>query len=111
MRFIASTEFQDFEKLHCKRIGQIVGPVMLAEGVAALAIWWFSRTFFESTLSSMGVLLIAAIWLCTFTVQMPIHRRLEDGRDEALIAKLVQTNWFRTVAWTLRAIVAFALAV
>jgi hypothetical protein len=57
----------------------------------------------------IGVGLLAIIWLSTAALQVPIHRRLLDGYDEAAVARLVRSNWVRTLAWTARAYIALSL--
>jgi hypothetical protein len=55
----------------------------------------------------VGLALIAAIWLSTFFVQVPLHGRLaRDGHSAAVVDSLVRSNWIRTIAWTARAILA-----
>lgn len=47
----------------------------------------------------------------TVAVSVPCHRRLSAGYDAVVLARLVRTNWWRTAAWTLGAIVAAAMVV
>ena len=56
-----------------------------------------------------GVGLAALIWLMTWAVQVPAHRRLESGFDPMACRRLVRSNWARTIAWTLRGGVALAM--
>jgi hypothetical protein len=44
--------------------------------------------------------LIALVIVSTVVWQAPAHDRLAHGFDAAVHAKLVRTNWIRTVAWT-----------
>jgi hypothetical protein len=37
-------------------------------------------------------------------LQVPLHTRLARGFDPAAHRQLVRTNWLRTLAWTLRAL-------
>lgn len=59
----------------------------------------------------MGALLVAALWASTFLVQIPCHRALGRGWDEAIHRRLVRMNWLRTGLWTTRAGLALALLV
>jgi hypothetical protein len=52
----------------------------------------------------IGIGLILAIWLSTFFLQVPLHERLAQGFDAETHRSLVNTNWIRTAAWTLRAV-------
>ena len=57
----------------------------------------------------MGLGLLSAIWLSTAFIQVPLHRRLLEGYDRHTIEQLIHSNWFRTFAWTLRAVLALWL--
>ena len=57
----------------------------------------------------IGLLILGLIWVSTFAVQVPLHGKLAKGFDRAVWCRLVATNWLRTVAWTLRGIVAILL--
>ena len=56
------------------------------------------------TAAVIGMILLAIIWITTFGLSVPAHTRLADGFDPAAHARLVSTNWIRTVGWTLRAL-------
>ena len=54
--------------------------------------------------SAVAFFLVVLIWLSTFTLQVPIHKRLQSGKDKTLIRRLLKTNWIRTVAWSMKAV-------
>lgn len=102
-RYVDQTQFVDFQYHHMRSISYVVVPLMLVELV--LACW--SQTAFwgknEVYLISTASILLIVIWLVTFLVSSPIHSQLVTrGYDEKLIARLVNTNWIRTLAWSLR---------
>jgi hypothetical protein len=45
----------------------------------------------------------------TVGVSVPCHRRLSAGYDDAVLDRLVRTNWYRTVAWSAGGVVAAAM--
>jgi hypothetical protein len=53
--------------------------------------------------------LLAGIWASTFLLQVPCHLRLSAGWDAATHRFLVDSNWIRTIAWTLRLVLAVAM--
>jgi hypothetical protein len=57
----------------------------------------------------MNLALVLATWLSTVVLSVPLHNGLSEVRDSALIARLVATNWPRTILWSLRSIL-FAVA-
>lgn len=104
--------FGAFHRAHMERTGWVVAPLMLAElatAVALIALLPSEATGF----AVLGVVLLVGVWLSTALVQVPIHQRLSESAvpDESDLRRLVRTNWIRTVAWSLRAPLALALAV
>jgi hypothetical protein len=109
MTFVADAEFVAFERAHCKRIGAIVAPAMILEGILAVALCVLAKSRFRFGLCVVGVALSLLIWLSTFLVQVPIHNKLASGRSVHQIQRLVSTNWIRTIAWSLRSAIAIVL--
>jgi hypothetical protein len=68
-----------------------------------------ATTPFFAPILYVGLVLLAAIWLSTFGLQVPLHRRLELGFDDDAHAALVRTNWIRTLAWTARGLLLLVL--
>jgi hypothetical protein len=97
-RFIDSIRFKDFHKFHSFRISLIVVTLMLSE--LGLGIFWIfeERNFFSYT--NFAFLII--IWIGTFLLSVPIHSQLSFTFDLDLIDRLVNTNWLRTIAWSLK---------
>ena len=93
----------EYEARHQSRITLIVGPAMLLE--LATAVWLvFDRPpAFPAWAVLAGVLLVGVIWASTAFVQVPLHNALGGAFDASAHARLVATNWVRTLAWTVRA--------
>ena len=53
--------------------------------------------------------LLAVIWGSTALLQIPLHNALSAGFDPEVHARLVQTNWIRTIGWTARGLLALHL--
>jgi hypothetical protein len=51
----------------------------------------------------------AATVAVTAGVSVPCHRRLSAAYDDAVLDRLVRTNWYRTVAWSAGGVVAAAM--
>jgi hypothetical protein len=113
MAYVDSSRFGEFEKEHCQRIGRVVAPAMLLEGFLSCMVC-FQAAFYTSEsmplfFSLAGLVLLGVIWISTFAIQVPIHNRLSKGYSAEHIERLVQTNWIRTIAWTLRSPIAMYL--
>jgi hypothetical protein len=105
---VGGAESVAYERAHCRRTSLVVLPLMLAELALALVVWWAAPGPL-APLASVGLAALAVVWLSTFALQVPCHRRLSQGPDPATLRRLVATNWLRTAAWTARGAVAVLL--
>jgi hypothetical protein len=111
MAIVPRDRFVAFHREHTRRIAVVVVVPMVVElGAAALLLVVRPPTV-PVALTVVGAVLVAAVWLSTFTLQVPRHHALSRGFDPAEHRVLVRSNWIRTVAWTLRAAIAIAVAV
>lgn len=126
---VASDRWAECHSFHSARITWIVAPLMLTELATGLllalqpaAAW--ARFGEASSLASappslvppaiafrLGLALIVAIWLATFLLSVPAHNALSRGFDPDVHRHLVQTNWVRTTAWTLRGLLLLAVLI
>jgi hypothetical protein len=100
---IGPESFSRYHFGHCLRITFLVVPLIFLEALTAVWLIWEGErgSLFLLTLSLIGL-----AWFSTFFYQAPIHHRLiMEGRSDALIRRLVRTNWLRTWAWTARAFI------
>jgi hypothetical protein len=95
-----------FEVFHQNAITPIVLPLMLLE-VATCGLL-FKQGERDRGFLCAGIIL-AVLWLSTFLIQTPIHQELEFGFNPDLIAKLILTNWIRTLGWSMRMILILRL--
>jgi hypothetical protein len=96
--------FVVFEADHKRRITPLVGPVMVAELLFAVALIFERPTTMPAWLAWVGAIVVGAIWASTGLIQVPLHDRLSLGFDPDAHALLVATNWIRTVGWSARAV-------
>ena len=108
---------RDACKGHATRITPVVGIPMLAEAAAAVTLLWpgvLPLSQGPQLASWIGLALLAAIWISTFALQVPLHERLakqDTAIDVPAVRALVSTNWIRTAFWTLRLPIAAYLLV
>lgn len=105
---VGAERFADYEREHCRRIGPVVMPAMLAEAAASAAVFWWAPAD-ATLLAGFGLGLLAVVWASTFLLQVPCHRRLEQGFDVAAWRRLVAGNVLRTAAWSGRGVLAVLL--
>ncbi len=94
--------FSRYHQRHMFGIGLIVAPLMILElALSGLAVWYFQQHPLQNLMVCAGAITIA-LWLTTFLVHVPLHRRLDSGWSEQSIQRLISTNWVRTILWTTR---------
>jgi hypothetical protein len=97
--------FAEYELENVRRTTWIAAPLMGVEAVAAAVLLAHD----PGLLTAAGAVLVALLWLSTFLVQVPLHRRLARGFDGGTHERLVTSNWARTTMWTGRAAIAIWL--
>ncbi|MFP5488827.1 MAG: hypothetical protein ACLGHQ_11040 [Acidimicrobiia bacterium] len=110
MSLVPVPAFAAYEHYHQRRIVAVLAPFAVVEVVAAAALA-FVDTGVPAVLWLTGGLLLAALWVSTGAFFAPLHGRLAAGFDPGLHARLVRSNWLRTVAWTARGLLATAMLV
>lgn len=100
---VGAAESIVYAQRHQSRTTWVVAPPMFIELLAAAALVVHHPQRLTRWPDLTALALLAVIWCSTAWVQVPLHRRLLSGRDDAVIRRLVRTNWVRTAAWTLRA--------
>jgi hypothetical protein len=101
MSRVHTSNFKDYEALHMSRTTWVVGPLMLIELGTNVLLFWFPSGMSRPFLGT-GLVLLALIWLSTYFLQVPQHRRLSQGFDAVAHRRLVRSNWIRTILWTIR---------
>lgn len=101
---VGASEFCDYTRRHQVLITWIVGPPMLVEVAAAGALLILAPLLLLSPLYTSALVMLFVIWISTAVLQVPLHGKLCQARDEHSIRRLVLTNWIRTIAWTARAV-------
>ena len=94
--------FVSYELTNTVFTGWVVAPIMLVEiGTAILLLLLKSPVAFQPLyLGALGCLTL--VWLSTFFIQVPLHAILSSRPDANTMSSLVETNWIRTVLWTVR---------
>jgi len=95
-----TTDFVAYELLHTRLTGRITAPLMLVELAATLLMWWYWPSYYVLNLILSFLLLL--IWISTFFIQIPLHNKLCKAFNIEQCRRLSNTNWIRTIAWTLK---------
>jgi hypothetical protein len=96
--------FVAYHQEHTRRITWVVAPLMFAELMTAVGLmFWGAR---EPWLLG-SLVLLGFNWVSTALVQIPLHNQLAQGFDAEVHRRLVATNGWRTMAWSLRGVCLF----
>jgi len=99
---VGRESFCRYEMDHQRLVMWIVAPGMLTELATAVALLWLRPAGIASPSIWLGILLVASIWIVTYSVQVPQHASLAMSYDSEIQRKLVKGNWIRTAAWSAR---------
>lgn len=106
---VDAQSFPAFEAAYTRSTLFVIVPLMLGELTTGI---WLAVGLPPNSLrllAWMGLGLLGLIWISTFLIQVPLHQQLAVGFDTQAHARLVQTNWIRTLAWSGRGALAIAL--
>ncbi|HKK24288.1 MAG TPA: hypothetical protein VJ941_01615 [Gracilimonas sp.] len=97
--YVGEDNFKAFQLHHVNSIDKIVIPVMVVELATSFGLAWADGFL---SLNATGFYLVILIWISTGLFSVPAHTKLESYKDDQAIKKLVSTNWFRTILWSLK---------
>ena len=100
---VGKEQFTKYEQRHAFLTTWVVLPLMFLE--LGTSIWLAIETADGSKpIMIGGAIATVMIWASTFALQVPQHRILERGFDDAAWRFLVNSNWIRTVLWSARSV-------
>jgi hypothetical protein len=100
-----------YQRHHERGIARVVIPFMLAELLTGVILVIRFPPVVSRSLFQLSLVLLLGIWISTFFLQIPQHRRLETGFDIQAWQTLRRTNWVRTICWSLRLIILFLILI
>lgn len=106
LKDVGQQGFIAYHARHMALITWVVGPLMLAEVSSAAWLLYLGE---RSVLFAGSLGALALIWGSTWLHQVPLHKKLTYGYDAPTILRLVLSNIWRTVAWTIRGVCLAAL--
>ena len=101
---VGDQAFSRFHMLHSQRITLLVGPLMVAEALAALLLVAARPDALPAWAAWAAGILVVVIWLDTALWAVPLHMKLEGGLDPELVTQLLRANALRAWAWLARAV-------
>ena len=107
--YVGSEEFRVFHENHKILITPVVGIVMTVELITSVIIIFQRPNGVRNWLGIVGIILLGVIWISTALLQINFHNMLSYKFDENVLEMLINTNWIRTICWSLRGIVVLVM--
>ena len=101
--------FVAYEARHTQLTAWVVGPPMIIEGVTAVVLAAAPPDDVSRALAVFSLGLLGLITMSTVLLQVPLHGRLSQRWNPDDGARLVRTNWIRTIGWSVRGVLALAM--
>jgi len=110
-RAVGEDAFLEYEREHTRRMGAVLAVPAISEIVTAAALVFFRPDDVPLWLVVAAGAVLAGIWIMTGLVQAPLHGRLSARYDMELVDRLVSSNWWRTIAWSVRGVLVAVMVV
>ena len=88
--------FTTFHKNYTKKMLFVVGPIMLLELIASLIL------VLKFDQIKLPLIPLSFVWFLTFLLIVPIHNKLSKRFQEIEHKKLINLNFYRTLAWVVK---------
>jgi hypothetical protein len=108
---VGADGFVAYEAAHSTRITALIALPWAVQGLTTIILLVAPPAGVPRWLVWLAAVLAALPVLVTVTMSVPAHQQLAGGFDVAAHARLVTTNWLRTVAWSAHGVVATVLLV
>ena len=107
--FVGPEEFPAMHQATGQRIvTTFVLPMVLLLVLNILQYWLRPATVPRSWIT-MALISQLAGWLSSVFIQIPIQMQLSQGKDEALLQKLIVSDWLRVFAWLIYIVIIIAM--
>ena len=111
-RWIEPARFRVWHEGYTGAVTWVVAPLILVQTGGVVARFWFLERPELVWVLEAGCTLAA--WAVTAFVSVPIHTRLQGELSPAsrlaAMRRLVQTNWLRTLCWSVCAVCSWLAA-
>ncbi len=101
---VSVENYVDYQQLHERYITPVVGIPMIIEIISAILLLQYVPKGVWEGWPWAALILLIIVWLSTAFLQVPCHSRLSEAFDPDVHRQLVNSNWIRTICWTLRGV-------
>lgn len=101
---VSAENYVQYQQLHERYITPVVGVPMIVEIVTAILLLNYLPKGVSPGWVWAALILLVIVWLSTAFLQVPCHSKLNISFDAEVHRRLVDTNWIRTICWTIRGV-------
>lgn len=101
---VSAENYLEYQQLHERYITPVVGVPMIVEIVTAILLLNHLPKNVSAAWVWAALALLIVAWLSTAFLQVPCHSKLNIAFDADVHRRLVNSNWIRTISWTLRGV-------
>jgi len=98
--WVPKNEFPKFHSAHVARTNILILVLLPIEVVTSAFTAYYGAPGLNHYEWILGFILTLSICICTAAVQMPIHAKLAQEKNDHLIRQLVLSHWIRTILWS-----------
>jgi hypothetical protein len=107
--FVGKTEFPTMHQAMSQRIITTFVLPMFILFVLTIFQYWLRPASIPRSWVTMALISQLVGWLSSVFIQIPIQTQLSQGKDEALLEKLIVSDWLRVFAWLIYIIIVLAM--
>ena len=107
--FVGPEEFPAMHQATGQRIVTTFVLPMVVLLVLNILQYWLRPATVPRSWINMALISQLAGWLSSVFIQIPIQMQLSQGKDEALLQKLIVSDWLRVFAWLFYIVIIVAM--
>jgi hypothetical protein len=104
-KLVGNDNWKAYHSRHVQLTTIVIAGPMLIELISLGLLFYLKPIYWNNFSMIISAILILLIWVTTFFISVPIHNQLAIGFNEKSVKILVQTNWIRTISWSLKSII------
>lgn len=108
-RYVGDSEFAAMHTANGQRIVLLFVLPMAVLLVFNILQYWYRPAAIPASWVTMALIAQLAGWLSSIFIQIPIQIQLDKGKDEALLEKLIFSDWIRVFAWAIYIVILIAM--
>lgn len=97
--YVGAEEFAAMHIAASERIVPLLVLPTLILTIFCVLMFWHRSILISKTQVWLAFAMLLTGWLSSAFIQIPIQAQLSMGKNEALLNKLIITDWIRVIAW------------